>query len=142
MGNPASSATAETNALKDAYDALNRNDVPAFLRIFDPGIERTEPEGFPGSGTYRGLEALKAHVELHRGNWAEGGCEPERFVVAGDRVVVFVHVRVRLKHEAEWREGHIADGFAFRNGKAIEFRTFIDRRKALEWAGVETADAS
>lgn len=132
----------ETKALKEAYDALNRNDIPAFLQILDPQIERIEPDGFPGAGTYHGLEAVKAHFSHHRGNWAEGSCETERFVVAGERIIVFVHVRVRLKDETEWREGHIADVFTFRNGKAIQFRTFIDRRQAIEWAGADASDAN
>ncbi|CAN5206511.1 hypothetical protein BH09SUM1_BH09SUM1_20530 [soil metagenome] len=134
-------STAETKALKEAYDALNRNDIPAFVLIFDAQIERIEPSDFPGAGIYHGLEAVTALFSLHRANWAEGSCEPERFVVAGDRIVVFVHVRVRLKDETDWREGRIADGYAFRGGKAIQFRTFIDRGQALEWAGVNASDA-
>jgi len=134
------SLAAETVALKGAYDALNRNDIPGFLRILDPQIVRIEPPDFPGPGTYIGLEAVKEHVSFHRGRWAEGGCEPERFVVAGDRVVVFVHVRVRLKDEIEWRDGHTVDVYTFRLGKAVEFRTFVDRRQALEWAGVKESD--
>lgn len=141
MNNPTPHLTAETKAVKDAYDALNRNDIPGFMQIFDPQIERNEPAGFPGEGTYRGLEAVLAHVTFHRGNWAEGRCEPERFLVAGDRVVAFVHVRVRLKSEAEWREGHLADVFTFRNGKCIQFRTFTNIQEALELAGIKASDA-
>jgi len=129
-------ARSPAEAVREAYAALNRNDIPAFVAIFDPQIERIEPPGFPLRGTYRGLEAVTEHVVKARAAWAEGSCEPERFIEAGDRVVVFVHVRVRLKHETEWREGHVADVFTFRNGKAIEFRTFADERQAMEWAGV------
>lgn len=136
VGEQATSLAAEVNALKEAYDALNRNDIPGFIRIFDAQIERIEPAEFQGGGLYRGLEAVKAHVLYHRGRWAEGGCEPERFLVAGDRVIVFVHVRVRLKDETEWREGQAVDVYRFRDGKAILFRTFFDSRQALEWAGV------
>lgn len=140
MDKPTPSLAAETIALKEAYDALNRNDVPGFIRAFDPGIERIEE--FPGGATCHGLEAVKAHVSLHRGNWAEGSCEPERFVVAGDRIIVFVHVRVRLKQEAGWREGRIADVYTYRNGKAVQFRTFADRQQALDWVGVKALDAN
>ena len=133
---------AETEAIREAYAALNRNDIPGFVKVFDQQIERIEPADFPQGGTYHGLEAVKAHISKGRGTWAEGSCEPKRFVVAGDRVIVFVHVRVRLKHETDWREGRIADVFTFRNGKAIQFRTFADERQALEWAGVKAADAN
>ena len=133
---------AETEAIREAYAALNRNDIPGFVKVFDPQIERIEPADFPQGGTYHGLEAVKAHVSKGRGTWAEGSCEPKRFIVAGDRVIVFVHVRMRLKHETDWREGRIADVFTFRNGKATQFRTFADERQALEWAGVKAADAN
>ncbi len=142
MDKPTPSLAAETEALREAYAALNRNDIPAFVTVFDPQIERIEPSDFPQGGTYQGLEAVKAHVLKGRGTWAEGSCEPERFIVAGDRIIVLIHVRVRLKHEMEWREGHIADVYTFRNGKAIQFRTFADAGQALEWAGVKVSDAS
>ncbi|MEK6702261.1 MAG: nuclear transport factor 2 family protein [Planctomycetota bacterium] len=145
MSNPTSSPTAETEALREAYAALNRNDVAEFVAMFDPQIVRIEPADFPQGGTYRGLEAVKAHVSKGRGAWAEGGCEPEGFIVApppGDRIVVLVHVRVRLKNEMEWREGRTADVYTFRNGKVIEFRTFFDKGQALEWAGVKASDAN
>jgi uncharacterized protein len=63
------------------------------------------------------------------------GCEPERFVVAGDKIVVFIQVRVRLKGETEWREGRHASVYTFRNGRAVEQRIFDDERQALESAG-------
>ena len=136
-----SSLAAETEAVREGYAALNRNDIPAFVKVFDPQIERIEPASFPAAGTYHGLAAVEAHLSQARETWAEGSCEPERIIVAGDRVIVFVYVRVRLKDEAEWRTGRIADVYTFRNGKAIEFRTFTDRREALEWAGVKALDA-
>ena len=142
MSNSTPLLAAEIEAIREAYAALNRNDIPGFVQFFDPQIERIEPADFPQGGTYHGLAAVTAHVAKGRGTWAEGGCEPQRFVVAGDRVIVFVRVRVRLKHETEWREGRIADVYTFRNGKAIQFRTFADERQALEWAGVKAAGAS
>lgn len=88
------------------------------------------------AGEYHGIEAVMEHVIAGRSTWAEGACEPERFVTAGDKVVVCCHVRVRLNDQTEWLEGRTADVFTFRNGKVIEFRTFADERPALEYAGV------
>lgn len=45
---------------------------------------------------------------------------------------MFLSVRVRLKHETEWREGRHAAAYTFQNGKAIEMRIFDDEREALE----------
>ena len=135
-------SAAEVDALREAYAALNRGDVPGFVHLFDPDVERIELFEFPSGGTYRGLPAVTEHMASGRATWAEGGCEPRRFTVAGDRVIVWVDVRVRLKNETQWREGRIVDVYTFRNGKAIEFRSFSDERQALEWAGVQAPDAS
>ena len=142
MGKRTPSLAAETEALREAYAALNRNDIPAMLNAFDPQIERIEPPEFPAGGTYRGHAAVEAHLSKARETWAEGSCEPEQFIVAGDKIVVFLHVRVRLKDNTEWIEGRLADVYTFRNGKAIQMRHFPDRRQALEWAGVKASDAN
>lgn len=124
----------ETEALKTAYAALNRNDVPGVLDVLDQQIERIEL--FSGE-VYRGLAAVAGHVSRARDTWAEGSCTPVQFIAAGDKIVVFVHVHVRLRHEVEWRDGHVTDVFTYRNGKAIEWRTFAQRQEALQWAGLD-----
>lgn len=140
MRETTSTLAAEIDAVREAYAALNRGDVPGFVRLFDANPLRIEE--FGSGGTYRGLAAVTRHVAEARATWAEGGCQPQRFRVAGDRVIVLVDVRVRLKNETQWREGRIADVYTFRNGKVIEFRTFGDERRAVEWAGVQVSDTS
>ena len=140
MGTATPSLAAETNALREAYAAFNWNDIPAFGQIFDPQIEWIEPVEFAGGGTYRGLDVVLAHLVKSRQSWAEGSCEPQRIVVAGDRIVQIVHVHVRLKHETEWREGQVAEVYTFRHGKVIQVRLFGDGKQAMEWAGVKGSD--
>src|SRR5262245_43219382 len=125
-----------TEALKELYAALNRNDIEAAVNALDPQIAWIEPAEYTGGATVHGREAVAAHLKRARATWAEGSCEPERFVVAGDKVVVFIHVHVRLKTETEFRDGRHAAVYTFRDGKAIEMRIFDDERDALEWAGV------
>lgn len=140
MREPTSTLAAEIDAVREAYAALNRGDVPGFVRLFDAGVERIEE--FPSGGNCGGLAAVTQQVAEARATWAEGGCEPRRFCVAGDRVVAFIDVRVRLKNETQWREGRVADVYTFRDGKVIEFRTFGDERQAVQWAGVQVPDTS
>src|SRR3954468_15283955 len=121
---------AETNALTDAYAAFNRNDIAAFVQIFDPQIEWIEPFEFSGGATYRGRDAVLAHLANARQAWAEGSCEPQRIIVAGDRIIQFVDVHVRLKQETEWREGQVVEVYTFRDSKVIQVRIFADSRQA------------
>ena len=138
MDQPSSSHAAEIAVLRQAYAALNRGDVSGFVKDFDPQVLRIEPADVPEDGVFRGIDSVMAHVSHHRANWAEGGCEPQQFRVFGDRIVVSVQVRVRLKQEAEWREGRVSDGFEFRNGRVIQFRTFWEEGPALAWAAEST----
>ena len=133
---------AETEAIRKAYVAFNRNDIAATVEALDPQIEWTEPAEFPGGGTYHGREGVKAYLSQSRAAWAEIDSEPERFIFAGDKIVVFVHVRAKPKDGAEWHEARIADVYTFRNGKAIQMRAFADRRQALAWAGVKGSDVN
>lgn len=123
----------EIQVIRDFYAALNRNDIPAAMKVFDPKVEWSELDRFPGK-TWRGLPRVKPHFAKSRATWAEGACEPERFIVAGDKIVVFSHVRVRLKRAAKWLEGDVTDVFTFRNGKVIVAHSYNSRRAALAWA--------
>ena len=125
-----------TEILEQFFAAINRNDMQAITKDFDPQIVRIEPEGFPTAGTYRGIAEVQEHVTKGRATWAEGSCDPEEFRVNGDRVVVYLHARVRLKNSTEWVGGRFADGFEFRNGRIIRYLSFAERAAALEWAGI------
>ena len=83
-----------TEALRQSFAAINRDDVQAAVKDFDAEIVRIEREGFPTSGTYRGVAEVQKHPSKGRGTWAEGSCEPEKFLENGDKVVVYLHVRV------------------------------------------------
>jgi uncharacterized protein len=142
MGIVTNARAAEIDALKKAYTAFNRNDIAATVEAMDPQIEWTEPAEFPGGGTYHGHEGVKAYLSQSRANLAEGSSEPERFIVAGDKIIVYVHARVRRVGSSEWHDRRLADVFTFRAGKAIQMRAFADRQQALEWAGVKDSDAN
>lgn len=127
----------EVEALKQFFAAINRNDMQAITKDFDQQIVRVEPDGFPTAGTYRGITEVQEHVAKGRGTWAEGTCEPEKFFVNGDKVVVYLHARVRLKDSTHWVGGRFADGFMFRDGKIVQYLSFGERADALNWAGIE-----
>lgn len=129
--------SSETEALVEFFAAINRNDMQAVAKYFDPQIVRVEPEGFPMSGTYRGIEDVQAQLTRGRGSWAEGSCEPEKILVGENKIVVFLYARVRLKEASNWIDGRFADGFVFRDGRIVEYLTFGERAKALVWAGIE-----
>jgi ketosteroid isomerase-like protein len=124
-------------ALREAYAAFNRGDMDAAVASLDPQIEWIEPAEFPGGGTYHGRDAAKAYLTQSRAAWAEVISEPERFITAGDHVVVFVHARVLPKGGKEWQEVRVADVYTIRDGKLVGMHAFADRQEALRWAGAQ-----
>jgi glutathione S-transferase len=132
--------TGQIEAVKEIYAAINRNDVSAAAKDFDPQIEWIEPADYEGGGgTFRGHAEVRAKIVKGRGTWAEGSCEPEGFIYAGEKIVVFLHARVRLKERTDWIDGRFADVYTFRNGKAIQMRSFGKRQDALDWAAAQAS---
>lgn len=124
-------------ALRDAYAAFNRGDIEAAVQSMDERIEWTEPVEFPGGGTYHGRDGAKQYLAQSRAGAAEVISKPEKFLTAGDRVVVFVYARVLPKGSNQWQEVRLADVYTFRDGKAVQMRAFADRQEALRWVGIE-----
>lgn len=122
--------------IRQVYAGINRNDIDLVLDLMDADITRIEPEGFPTAGTYRGHTAMRQHLNTGRSTWAEGACEPVDFYTAGNKIVVTVHIKVRLKNHSEWIDTRIADGFIIKDGLVAAFHSFVNNQKAFEWAGI------
>lgn len=122
--------------LRAAYAAFNRGDIEAAVQFLDPEVEWIEPAEFPGGGTYHGVEAAKQYLTQSRAGAAQVISEPEQFISAGDRIVVFVHARVLPKGSKTWEDIRLADIYTFQNGRATKMRAFANREDALRWAGV------
>lgn len=131
------SKSAEIEVVKKIYEYLNAGNIPAIMNFFDPEIVRVEFEGTPAAGTFRGLDEMKVHFNQGRSKWAEGGCYPEKFIAEGNKVIVSVHVKVRLKAKIEWNEGQIGDVFTFSNGKVTHMQSFLTVEEALKSVGLK-----
>lgn len=59
---------------------------------------------FRAAGLITDTQESRAYLSPSRADWAEGRSEPERFIVAGDNIIVFVHARVWLKDSTEWND--------------------------------------
>lgn len=116
--------------LQKIYDAINHNNIPGALEFFDPGIVRVEPEGFPTSGTYKGLTEVGIHFTSARATWDEGACKIAATETHKDKIMAIVDVHVRLKDKTEWISGRVADVWTFRNGLVTDFRSFLSKEEA------------
>jgi len=126
-----------TVELRAAYAAFNRGDIDTAVQFLDPHVEWIEPAEFPGGGTYHGIEGAKHYLAQSRAGAAQVISEPEQFLSAKSRIVVFVHARVLPKGSNLWQDIKLADVYTFQNGRATEMRAFANREDALRWAGID-----
>jgi ketosteroid isomerase-like protein len=116
--------------LRAAYAAFNRGDIDAAVQSLAPDIDWTEPTEFPGGGSYHGRDGARKYLTNSRASVAEVISEPEQFIPAGDRIVVFVYARVRPKDSATWQEVRLADVYLFRDLIPIQMHAFANRQQA------------
>jgi ketosteroid isomerase-like protein len=119
-------------------EAWNKEGIEGVLPYYDEDIEIYDPD-LPSDGVYRGREAVRGVLEsastgstLEISDW--------ELIPAGDRVVGLLDTR-RLDPRPDGidvgiREAHT---LTFRNGKAVYWRAYLDRKDALADAGLDPA---
>jgi ketosteroid isomerase-like protein len=136
---PQDRETVQIALVRDAYQFIEdiqedrRHDFDdAYLEWFDERFELLPPPTYPeGAQVFRGRAGLKRWIAVTKEIWDEWRLMAERFVVAGDQVVVLVRViaqghvsGVRLDRET----AHIWD---IANGRVTRCEVFLDRSEAL-----------
>jgi uncharacterized protein len=104
------------------YEAV---DVPAMLEFLDPQIEWRGPESLPWGGTFRGHDGFREFFAIVVDRIAEFRREKQRYLDAGDRVVVLLRSIGRPKGGTVWDlpEVHV---WTVRHGKAVRFDNYVD----------------
>jgi ketosteroid isomerase-like protein len=125
--------------VRDAYRFIEdiqegrRDDFDeAYAEWFDERFELLPPPSYPeGAQVFRGRSGLKSWIAVTQEIWDEWRLAAERFMVAGDQVVVLVRViaeghlsGVRLDRET----AHVWD---IAEGRVTRCEVFLDRAKAL-----------
>jgi len=99
--------------------------------LIDAELEYVNPSYAVESGTRHSRRALGKVREVY----PDFHVEPERFVDAGDEVVVIGVARGTSDSglEAQWRQGYV---WTVRDGQAVRFRWFNDPKEALRAVGL------
>jgi ketosteroid isomerase-like protein len=124
-------------SIPDVRDADPRDDRAFFDLAFGDYLdERWELRLPAGELVFRGREGLVALVAMLRGTWAEWRFEVERFLDAGDRVVVFVCVVAKCSARGAPIELSTAHVVTVRDGRIPSAQVYQDRGDALEAVGL------
>lgn len=90
----------------------------------------------PDQGDYFGHAGFGRWLDDWSSAWAEWSFEPERFVDAGDCVVVFIRMNTKGRGSGVEVERQDAEVCTVRDGKIVRIDYYNNRRQALEMAGV------
>jgi ketosteroid isomerase-like protein len=119
------------------------DDGAAFLdRLFrDYYAERVEvrmPPDYPeGEQVFRGRAGFERLLAMLRDSWSEFRFEAERFIEAGDRVVVLIRLFAAGGASGVTTERETAHVWTVRDGRLSSIQIYRDRAQALEAVGLQ-----
>jgi ketosteroid isomerase-like protein len=125
--------------VRDAYRFIEdiqedrRNDFDdAYGEWFDERFELLLPPSYPeGAHAFRGRAGLKRWIAVTQEIWDEWRLMAERFLVAGDQVVVLVRVIARGHLSGVRLDRETAHIWDIADGCVTRCEVFLDRSEAL-----------
>jgi ketosteroid isomerase-like protein len=126
-------------SFKRAVEAYNRRDVEALLEELDPEVEwHPALEVLLGgeATVYRGHEGVRELLRDTDEALGEIQVDFTRIQDLGDRIVGIGRLRTRGKESGAATESPWGGVATFKDGKAIQIRTYLDPKDALEAVGL------
>jgi ketosteroid isomerase-like protein len=123
------------------YRAAEQGDWWAHPEAFDPEVRSArvmspDADAAGLSGEWQGLDGLIENIRLWLSAWSDFRSQPERFIEAGDKVVVLTRETGKGKASGIPLDEEAADVWELRNGKVIGVCFYLKREDALEAAGL------
>ena len=109
----------------------------AFRDYVDGQLEIRLPSDYPeGEPVFRGREGFAEMIAMLADTWGKWRFEPERFLEAGDRVVVFARILAEGGASGVPIEVEVTHVWTVHDGRATSLDAYRDRSQALEAAGL------
>lgn len=115
--------------VKGIYEAFETGDVPAVVAALSPEVEWNEAENFPYSdgNPYRGPDAILGGVFARIGaEWDGFSVAPERFLDAGDTVIMTGRYTGSCKATGRAMNPQVAHFWTLEGGKVVRFQQLVD----------------
>ena len=125
--------------VKGIYEAFGRGDAAAVLAAFDPEILWAYPDSlfFAEGSPFRGPNEVFNRVFVRLATeWENFKVEPMEYISEGDRVVVLARETGIYRETGGAIDCDAAHVWTIREGKAIEFSSFLDTMAFSRAAGL------
>jgi ketosteroid isomerase-like protein len=121
--------------VRRSLDAFARQGPEAALPFLDREVVIVDPD-LPGGGRFEGHEGFLAFVSQVLDAFEDYRVEPEEFLDAGERVVVFLHHQARGKGSGAPIELRDAQVWTIAEDRATRIDLYLDRGEALDAVGL------
>jgi ketosteroid isomerase-like protein len=113
-----------------AYAAFNRGIAPDW-DLFDPSNEHDQTQGLFLDGVFYGHDGLRAALGEIEADWEDLRLEPQQVIDLGDRLLVLVRMRARVRDSHAELDAQIAHVWEFREGRAVRWSVYGDHATAM-----------
>jgi len=124
--------------VREAWEAYLGGDEETQARLIDPELEfHGTVGGFQEGEVAHGQSQIEQTFEAEDLEaWEERRLDAEEYIDAGDNVVVLLHEYRRGRGSGIELEAETAIVVAVRGGRVVRMQGYLDRRAALEAAGI------
>jgi ketosteroid isomerase-like protein len=123
--------------VRRTIEAFNGDGVEAALQYLDPEVEWLAPPEWLEERLYKGHDGIHRLASQWSENIDEYRLDPERFIDAGDAVVVLLFARGRIPGGAAPIEQKLGYVWEVRDRKGVRIQVYFSWEEALEAAGLE-----
>jgi ketosteroid isomerase-like protein len=127
---PAMPGTDAKDTIVASYESLNERDIDATMAALAEDAEWHESEVLPETGVYRGREAIRAFLTHFLDSWERFHQTVEEVQVAGDRVLLMIHLEATGKGSAADVDARYAHLWTVSDGRGVRVDAFYDRDEA------------
>jgi ketosteroid isomerase-like protein len=123
--------------VREIYSETAAGRLTTCLHLFHPDVEFSRLGGSVGlEGTWRGVEAMARAISEWALTFDQLRVQAERFIEAGDAVVVFTRQTGKAKASGVSIDGEFADVMTLREGRVVRLDSYRDRAEALDAVGL------
>lgn len=117
-----------TRVVQQIYEAFEREDVEALLRLVADDAEWVDPgpAGTPTAGTWKGHDQIRRWFAAAQESYEFQQFEPRQYVAQGDYVVVLGYYRGTARTTGRPFESDWAMAFTLRDGKITRYQEYTD----------------
>ena len=128
-------ASEDLSAVREAYDAFDRQDVDGLLGLLSHDVVWHAPETLPWGGTRHGRDGVTTYFELLDEHVEGGWGDPDEYLDAGEREVVLGRLRGRARATGGEFEARFVHVWDFHHGVAVTFDSIVDSAAILAALG-------